>query len=56
MHRHAQLVGDQILATLVPIERGKPGLIRGACRRAVGELALAQCRESFHERAGQNDG
>ena len=49
MHRHAQLVSDQVFAALVPVERGEPGLVRGACCGAVGELALAQRCESFHE-------
>ncbi len=33
-----------------PGTHGKPGLIRGARRRAVRELALAERGESFHER------
>jgi hypothetical protein len=47
---HAQLVGDQVLTALVPVEVCEPGLIRDARHRAVRELSLAQCGERFHER------
>jgi hypothetical protein len=42
VHRHADLVGDHLLAVGVPVECGEPGLIHHARCRALLHLKLAQ--------------